>query len=731
MGRTRGDSRTRQPTGGRGVAESERRHDNTISGAAQFHGPTIQARDVHGGVHVHTAAPSPPPPPPRQLLAVSSSFINRAGDFAALDSALEQATESLSAQPLIVVTGPAGVGKTSLVSKWLRGLGARFPDGHLYADLRGHTPDGPALPTEALGRFLRGMGATAVPADPGEQAALWRSYAAGRKATVMLDNAFTAAQVRTLLPGDPSCLVVVTSRRALTGLVMDGGRFHHVRPLSGDDGIALLTRLIGNDRVSSQPSSAAQIVTLCAGLPLAVCLASARLAARPAQPLETLARVLADDATRLTALHVEGETTVSHALNASYAVLSEEAMVLYRRLGSLPLRVFDAHVAAAATGNSLSGAQACLDELGDANLLETGPATVRFHDLVRVHARMLAGTEDPASAGEETLRRVCDWHLHTATAAQARITPAQYTLPRTYTHPPVVPLPFDDDADALQWLDERRDDLMTLLECAADRGWNDTAWQLVDAMWPLFLRLRHYGLWIKAHEIGLGSARAAGNAEAERQMLNSGAIGLVAAGRPGEAAHWYTQSLQAARDAGDARDEGQAHHGLGTCHQLARDLPRARSHLLRAIGVWQRCGYARGAALSRIVLGDIALAEHDPQEAEVQLRQAHEELLQVDDRHDAARALVFLGSARAQAGHYNQGRELMESALASFTTSGATHWQARALEMLGDSAQAHGHHDDASGFHARAVELYKITSPLDASRLTLATAPPEDDPPPQ
>ncbi|WP_307795383.1 tetratricopeptide repeat protein [Actinacidiphila acididurans] len=700
------------------MAESER-YDNIISGDARLHGPTVQAGAIHGGVHFHTSGAAGLLQPPRQLLPVPSTFVNRVQDLAALDALLAQASESRSAQPLIVVTGPAGVGKTSLASKWLRTFQDHFPGGHLYADLRGHAANGPALPSETLGRFLRDLGAPTVPSDPQEQAALWRTLTAGRKVTVMLDNAFSAAQVRPLIPGDPSSLVVITSRRLLTGLVMDGAGFHRVEPFDADDSLTLLTRVIGRDRVAGQRAAAADIVDLCSGLPLAVALASARLAARPAQPLETLARALADDSSRLTALNVEGEITISHTLNASYIVLSEQARFLYRKLGLLPLRLFDPHIAAAVCGRDLPWAQQHLDELREASLLEdTGPVTARFHDLVRVHARARAESDDPPSVRQDTLRAMCDWHLRTATAAQQRITPIQYTLPRTYASSSAVPLPFDDDAGALAWLDERREELMVVLQCAADNAWHDTAWQLVDAMWPLFLRMRHYDLWIRAHEIGLRGAEQAGNAVAQRQMLNSGAIGLVAAGQPDKAAQWYARSLQAARDAADARDEGQALHGLGTCHQQVGDWPQARSHLLGAIDVWQRCGYPRGVALSRIVLGEIALALHNPEQAEAHFTQAYQDLLRLEDAHDATRALVFLGSAQAQAGRYREGRTAMESALAAFTASGAMHWQARALEMLAAGAEHHGDYSDASRYRARAVDLYAITSPRDARRLT-------------
>jgi tetratricopeptide (TPR) repeat protein len=697
--------------------EDGRDHEvsNAIGGAARLYGPTVQARDVHGGIHVRTA---PPPPTPRQLLPVTAYFTDRQDDQAALDQLLATGRDHGRGRPLIVVTGPAGIGKTTLVSHWLRRHEAGFPDGQLYADLRGHTADGPARPDEILGRFLRALGAGAVPTDPAEQASLWRSVTAGLRIAVMLDNAFTAAQIRPLLPGGTGGLVVVTSRRRLTGLRMDGAEFHPVRELGPAAGEELFIRGVGADRVTGELPAVRRVVSLCAGLPLAVCLASARLTARPGQPVAALADALAPDAGRLVALEVEGEATVRKALDASYAVLSPEAARMYRILGVLPLPDFDSRTAAAACAEPLEPTARRLDELVEANVLEDiGPDTYRFHDLVRVHARDRARSTDTAAAREQALRRVADWYLQTATEAQRRITPIQFTLPRSYAHPSPLAAPFTDDRGALGWLDTQRTNLMTVLRLAAERGWHATAWQLVDAMWPLFLRLRHYDLWIEAHRIGLDAARSDGHREAERQMLNSGAIGLSAARRITDATEWYTASLAAAREAGDARDEGQALLGLGGCHLEADDLDSAVSHLDRAVETWAECGYPRGVALARILLGEVALARHDPERAADRFARAREELLAVADPHDAARALAFLGRARALTGDHDTGTALMEEALAVFTASGAAHWQARTLEMLADTAHERGEDGAARHYYALALTLYETTSPADARRL--------------
>jgi tetratricopeptide (TPR) repeat protein len=688
---------------------------NAIGGDAQLYGPTVQAREIRGGIHVHSAA-ARPEPPPRQLLPVSAHFTGRQKDLAALGHLL--ATETDTRHSLIVVSGPGGIGKSALVTKWLHDLGPDFPDGHFYADLRGHSVGGPASPGEVLGQFLRALGTKAVPVELTEQASLWRSVTADRSVVIMLDNVYSAAQVRPLLPGGTRALVVVTSRRMLTGLGVDGARFYRLGGLDAAAGLDLLARGIGSDRVAREPQAARHLAELCAGLPLAVCLASARLASRPRQPVHVMAEALARKPGDVITLQVEGEAAVQTALNASYAGLTEEGAAAYRRLGLLPVRTFDARVVAAVCGESLDRADRLLDELIEASLVEeVGPDTCRFHDLVRLHARDQAIRDEPDHVWEEALRRVCDWFLWTATAAEERLTPAQFTLPRDYAYPSALPLPFSDKADALAWLDARRLDLMAVLRDAVDRGWDETAWQLVDASWPLYLHLRHYDLWIEAHEIGLGAARRSGNGMAERQMLNSGAIGLSAAERIDDAILWYRESAEAARVAGDVRDEGQAFLGLGACHHHAGRRDEAVRHLNRAIALWEDCGYLRGTALARIVLGEIALAEGSAGIAVECFGAAHEVMVEVEDTHDAARALAFLGHAHTRTGQYDKGMEDLTEALAVFSASGSSHWQARTLEMLGEGSREQGDITAAGEFYTRAYTLHKVRSPLDASRV--------------
>lgn len=687
---------------------------NTIAGNARIWGPTLQARDVHGGVHLH-ARPTGPPAP-RQLPSVTAHFASRAADLARLDATLADATDD--APTLVVVSGQGGIGKSSLAIRWLRGVGERFPDGQFFADLRGHTVGEPTGPGEVLAQFLRALGIGSPPADLGERAALWRSATADLRIAVLLDDAISAAQVRALLPGSPHALVVTTARRRLSGLAADGAVFHHVPVLDVNGGVELLTRAIGRQRVTAELEAAQDLVRLCAGLPLALSLVTARLATRPRRAVRSLVDLLAGDAGRLSALELEGNAAVRTALDASYAELSPEAARLYRTMGWLPLRTFDGFCCAAAGAMTVDRAERLLDELMESNLVEELDQDLcRFHDLVRDHAAEVARREDAETDWAGVMRAVCDALLAAASAIQRQLTPAQAVLDRDYAHQP-PPLPrWDDDATALSWLNTHHANLMALIRAAGHEGLDTSAWQLVDALWPYFQRFRQYELWIEAHRIGLAAAERIGDATAVRQMLNSGAIGLTAAGALDEAIDWYERSARAAGEAGDVRDEGQALHGMGSCHRQAGRPSAAVPLLLEAIALWEDCGYRRGTALSRIVLGQIALDSGDPVAATDLLTTARNTLVEVDNDYEVARAVALLGGARVRAGAVDEGLTLLSSAAATFAAANAALWEARTLVMLGEGLAATGDRKGAAAHWERAAALYAGVAPAEADRV--------------
>ncbi|MFF7457961.1 ATP-binding protein [Kitasatospora sp. NPDC008115] len=694
---------------------------NSVSGT-RVGGSVVQAGEIHQLTVYGQSTPPPAAPAlpvPRQLPPTPRRLVGRDADLEALDRELGDSPDG-AADVTVVVTGPAGVGKTALAAKWLRRVADRFPDGQLYADLRGHAPGGPTDPVEALGGFLRAFGIAPVPRGLAEVAALWRSLAAERRIAVLLDNASTAAQVRPLLPGSEHAVVVVTSRRRLTGLGIDGAVFRPVDVLSDDASVQLLAQRVGADRVAREEDAAALVVQRCGRLPLAVCLAAARIAARPVQPLAATAAALGHESEGIAALDVEGEA-VRHALDASFAVLGADAVRLYRLLGLLPFPVFTLDVVCAVAGLEPAEADRLLGGLIDVHLLEEMKDGFRFHDLVKLHARARADEVREQPEGRAAVDRVFDWYLASATAAEALLSPSHRSLRRDYTSQPVQGVrEFADEPDAVRWLDAETGRLAETVRWAARTGRAATAWQLVDAMWPLFLRLRPARLWIEAHRIGRTAARTDGDPDGRLRMLTSGGTGLRNAGEGDRAAEWFTEALHLAREAGRPLAEADALYGLSQTHRTAGRLAEAADCLRTTAGLREAEGYLRGTALARLALGDVLLADGRAAEAVPFITEAHRDLLAVPAAYEAARALAFLGQAHAALGAHDEAARCYATALTEFRTGGARHWEARVLELTGDLARTRGDLTAAATHYRESLSHYEALSAPDTTRLTAA-----------
>ncbi|RKE18510.1 tetratricopeptide repeat protein [Streptomyces sp. TLI_171] len=687
-------------------------HRNSVTGQARIEGVALQAGDIQGGVHIHSHAPALLPVP-QQLPPAPAHLLGRAAELSALDA-------ELSAPPppggrCLVLTGPPGIGKSALAGSWLRTRARDFPDGVLYADLRGHAPGGPADPGEVLGAFLRALAMPAVPADLHEAAALWRSVTAGRRFAVLLDSAATAAQVRPLLPGAAHSVTVVTGRTRLTGLGIDVARFFEVGLIDRAAATELLARRVGADRVAAESPAADQVVARCAGLPLALCVAGARMAARPRQPLAATAEALSRESDRLDALRLDGERAVHAALAASYRGLEPAAARLYRLLGLLPVPEFTPALAGAAAELPLAAADLLLDALGDEHLLEQpADGRYRFHDLVRLHARECGTEGEPPEQRRAAARRVAEHLLATATATERLISPSRRPLARDYDQPPWHVPEFDGEESALRWLDAERGQLAAALRAAVADGRPALVWQLADAMWPLFLRLRAAELQVEAHESGLAAARADGVRAAEQRMLTSGGHGLRNAGRPVEAARWYGEALELARAMADPRAEANAQYGIGQSHRLAGELASARRAFEETLRLREQVGHPRGVALARIALGEVALAAADLPAALAQLDQAERELTELGDHYEAARALALTGQAHLAAGRLPQAGRTLDAALAAFRTARSTLWEARTLHLLGELAERDGDPARARQHLGTALALYRTLAAPDA-----------------
>jgi tetratricopeptide (TPR) repeat protein len=678
------------------------RQENTISGGVS--GLSIQTGSVHGNVHVHAGQPQPRTP--RQLLLVSASFTDRERELMELSTLLTR--DRRSGPAMAVVAGPGGVGKTSLASRWIADHVEQFPDGQLHADLGAFSVDGPTAPEEVLGRFLRALGVSAeqVPAGLAEQAALYRSMTADKRIAILADDADSAAQVRPLLPASPQSVVVVTSRWRLGALTMDGAQVLVVNPLNPAAGLTLLQQTVGGQRVTIEPEQARELVELCGGLPIALCVAAARLSTRPRWPISRLVEVLADERSRLSALTVADEAVVQASFDLSFGELTPNAARAYRLLGLHPGRDFGTGVAAAAVDRSPEDTDGALDELVDASLLtDIGPDRFRFHDLTRVHARQQAD-DDSASTRDETLRRMVTWYLDNVVAADRTVMPLRPRLGPRYQNTSGERGPFNDAEAALRWEEQELANIVAAARAAHERGWLSETWQFCEALWGVFLYRRHYPEWRQTHNWGIDAARRCGNLRAEARLeIQLGYLDLNT-DHYDEARERFTASLQIGEHLPDLAVQATAWEHLGVVAQSTGDQPLAAEYFTRALRFAEEQDDRRSVALHLRRLGELAGARGHLLEAAQHLERSAEVSLAIGDHVLHARALTRLGSTHLRAGRVIDAATTLRKAAAIFGDAGAESYLAEALEALAEASVQALDIPEARTFLEQALAIY-------------------------
>ncbi|MGW2447876.1 BTAD domain-containing putative transcriptional regulator [Streptomyces sp. NPDC001675] len=495
---------------------------------------------------------------PRQIPHAAADFTGRAEDTERIrQTLLSRETEAM---PIVLVTGMGGVGKTSLVMHSVQTVLPAYPDGQLYADLRG--ADGtPADPASVLASFLRALGErdSYIPSELPERAALYRSLLAQRRVLIVLDNAADLQQVTPLLPGSPTCAVVVTSRNALATLPVSLRLV--LGPLPPDEALHLFAQLIGTVRIEAEPQAAHRILTACGGLPLAVRIIGSRLAARPAWRLAAVAERLAHEQHRLSELSVD-TVTVESSFAMGYSQLDQQARRAIRLLALPPQSMYDLPTACAVLDAPADTIRAILERLVGVGLMES-PAMdrYRYHDLVRLFARRLAMETDSERTRHDTLGRLLDLHLVTAAESYRVIRPG-HTVAQTAL--PVVPggPRFTSVGEALAWSAANLDDILMLMTQTAashtDRA--ATLLLMLDAV------LMSSYLW--------------------HQVIPAATLVADAAAR-----------LQ------DARSEGRARYMLGGAMTEVGRSAEAEEHVARALELSRRCADADVHAMSLNVHG--------------------------------------------------------------------------------------------------------------------------------
>ncbi|MGC7094964.1 BTAD domain-containing putative transcriptional regulator [Amycolatopsis lurida] len=635
-------------------------------------------------------------PTPRQLPSVSRLFAGRADQLARMDKAL-----AAGDAPALAVVGAAGIGKTTLVLHWAHRAIDRFPDGQLYADLRGFDPAGPPVsPAIVLRRFLDALGVPAgsAPAEPDAQAALYRSLVAGKRMLVVLDNARDAEQVLPLLPGNGGCTVLITSRHRLTGLAAGHGfPLLDLEVLPDDDARELLARHLSEQRLREEPGAVDDLLRWCGGLPLALGLIAARATVHPDFPLAALVEELRAaegwDAG-------EASTSLRAVFTASYRVLPPDAARAFALLGIAPGPDTGLPATAALLALPVPRVRELLRHLETVHLVrQHAPGRYRMHDLVRTYAAERAEAEHPDDAAP-ALRRVIDYYAKSGLAAESVLYP--YETPAAVG--PAEPDPaVTDEATALAWLTTEYPCLLAAQASAARRGWAPSVSRLAWALDTFQRRQGHSEDQLEVWRAALATAGEPGQRALAAWRLGAA---LARAGELTESARHLGDALALSRESGDVSGEANVHQALAWVHERHGDDATALHHgisaldILRGLGVPMREAHALNqAGWYAAKVGDLARAQRWCEDA-LEICRRHE------DRDAEARTLDSLGYIAHLDGRYDDAISHYDEALARFDDVGALYDYADTLERLADSLSAAGQAERARSSWRTALSMF-------------------------
>jgi DNA-binding SARP family transcriptional activator/Tfp pilus assembly protein PilF len=686
-------------------------------------------------------------PVPRQLPGDVAGFTGRDAELARLDALLPDESEDAPRAVVIsAIAGTAGVGKTALAVRWAHRVRDQFPDGQLYVDLRGYDPGQPMPPADALAGFLRALGVHGadMPRELDERAAQYRTLLARQRILVVLDNASSVEQVRWLVPGTPSCVVVVTSRDRLAGLVARHGAHRlELDLLPTDDAVMLLRTLIG-DRVDSEPFAARMLAERCSRLPLALRIAAEFVAARPLRSLQALTEELNGERRRLEVLDAHGDerTAVRAVFSWSYRNLPADTARAFRLLGLHPGRYFDAYVVAALTGTTLPHAAQMLDTLASGHLVQqcNGDGRYDMHDLTRVYAAHLAG-DDSDRDRHAAVNRLLDHYLATAGHAAEMLHPTAHRPPHPLPSSTPAP-PITDPISAKAWLDGERPNLLAI---ATLPGWPGHTAQLAAVLWRY---LKAGGYLADAHTVqvnAIEAARQTGDRASEVTALTNLGCVYETWGRYEQAADQFQQALTIARDSGNRAAEARALHNAGAVHwqqgmtddairffQQALTIGRetgdntieasvlnnlghifqrqgryeeAFDHFEQALAICQRTGNRIGEAWTWDSLGDTYQRQGDYDRAFTHHQRAHAIGVEIGDRARIATALGNLGVVYTRRGLHGQALECLQRALALAREIGDRDCEARTLGYLGAIHEQTADYEQAFDHHRQALAI--------------------------
>jgi DNA-binding SARP family transcriptional activator/tetratricopeptide (TPR) repeat protein len=676
---------------------------------------TQDTRDAHGrgplarGGGAILGCAIAAPAAPKQVPLPIPQFTGRQSELAGLASLAGKADAADGWTVISVISGTAGVGKTALAVRFAHDIARLFPDGQLYINLHGFDPSAKPTPSStAIRGFLRALAVPAqqIPSRLEEQAALYRSVLAGKRMLVLLDNARDEQQVRPLLPGSPGCMVIVTSRSRLTGLAAANGAQQLALDLfSSHEGRELLARRLGCQRIMAEPIAAAELVRLCAGLPLALSVVAARAAALPELSLASLAGELRE--ARLDALDTgDIASSIRAAFARSYLDLSGSAARMFRLLGLHPGPDVTVPAASSMAGVPAGRARAALAELARLHLA-TEQARDRFtcHDLLRAYAAEQAAVIDTEPERRAALHRMLDHYLHTIRQGAVLLHPARDEVTPAPLLTGVVPEYLAGHRQALAWYEAEHPVLFASAELASSARFDIHAWQLPWAMVPFLYRCGHWQEWVTLQAAALAAADRLGDRRARaRALLDLGYAHAVRA-EAGRANPPLQRALRLFRQLGDQAGQARTHNALAMVLESQRLYTAALRCAERSLALYRAAGNPAAQANALTTIGWYHALLGDHEQALACSRQTIDTHRELGNCHGEAGSWAVMGHALGHLGRHYEAITCHQQALLLYGDLGDLQHQANALIQLGDAQRAAGNSQAAREAWQQALSI--------------------------
>lgn len=660
---------------------------------------------------------------PAQLPAPPASFVGRKSQMRRMSDILNGRIPSASKPPsgaptIVAIDGPPGAGKTAAALHCAHDIGRSdediYPDGHLYIDLRGYSPDGrPLQPGDVLEEFLVALGVQPgdVPERPEQRAKLYRSLLATQRLLIVLDNAASSEQVEPLLPGSAGCGVIVTSRRRLMGLPMRVAVEQILLgPMTEEESIQVLRAAVGEARAQAETESLAVLARRCGYLPLALRIAAERVAAHPHHPIGDLVDELAAERQRLDALETDDSVAVRTVFEWSYRDLSDDGARLFRLLGLHRGSHISLEAAAALAGVPVVHARRLLQKLTLVHLLEGAPhSRYRFHDLLQVYAAERVEIESAAADRSGAIRRLADWYLHSIAAgsrmlAPFRLSPVELRAPT----PGIIPITFSTDRHALRWYDHEAPNFASIIRLAVDHQLYETAWKLAIALFDYLRLLRKPGsLWLATSTLAHKATQAAGDLRAQGWVETSLAEGYRWLRQYDRSQQLFESSLSLQREVGDQHGQAWALAGLGFLDVDRGLMESAYAHASEALSLFRQVGDRHGQASAMFTLADVHHGRQRHDETLTVLEAALRIFEEIENHDGQGLTLAKMAETHAALGDQERALDHIDRSLRARRLAGSRWGEADGLARRGRILVALGRPERARESWEAALALYE------------------------